>query len=292
MEEYNLKIAVLSGKGGTGKTFVSVNLAAVISDAIYLDCDVEEPNGHLFFKPDLTSIEEVYVKVPVVDTTKCSGCRQCVEFCKFNALAYINNSLLIFSELCHSCGGCSLICPDNALSEIDKSVGNVQMGTYKDLTVITGIMNPGEESGVPIIQHLLDHACDKENIVVIDCPAGSSCTVMESIKDADYCVLVTEPTLLSVHNLSMIHELARLLNKPCGVVINKYLNKLNPVEQFCQENNLSILARIGFDLYLSEIGAKGLIAVEENRDYQAVFSQLYKQIIKEAGHEAVIDNQR
>lgn len=283
---------MLSGKGGTGKTFVAVNLAAVIADVIYLDCDVEEPNGHLFFKPKTTSTEEVYVKVPLVDDTRCSGCRRCVEFCKFNALAYINNSLLIFSELCHSCGGCSLICPDNALAETDKSIGNVQIGTYKKTTVMTGMMNPGEESGVPIIQCLLDHVAAVENTVIIDCPAGSSCTVMESIKDADYCVLVTEPTLLSVHNLSMIHELVALLRKPCGVVINKYLDKSNPVEPFCQKNNIPILARIGFDLYLAETGAKGLIAVEGNREYRVVFSQLYKQITKEAGHEAAINNQR
>lgn len=148
-----MKIAVLSGKGGTGKTFVSVNLAEVLEEGVYVDCDVEEPNGHLFFKPVWLEIDYITRKLPTIDQDICNGCRVCTDFCKFNALAYIADKVIVFEEICHSCSGCTLFCPQNAITEKDK-----------------------------------DH-------VVIDCPPGSACSVMENIKDADYCLLVAEPTI-------------------------------------------------------------------------------------------------
>ena len=150
-----MKLAVLSGKGGTGKTLVSVNLAAVAGDAVYIDCDVEEPNGHLFFRPKGVCSKPVSVKIPVVDEKRCIGCRACVEFCKFNALAYIKDTLLVFEELCHSCGGCLLFCPEHALTEKERIIGEVQYGTSEKVKVITGRMNTGEASGIPIIKKLL-----------------------------------------------------------------------------------------------------------------------------------------
>jgi MinD superfamily P-loop ATPase len=152
MEENNMKIAVLSGKGGTGKTLVSVNLAAVATESIYIDCDVEEPNGHLFFKPEDTQSDKISINIPVVDEKLCKGCRKCVDFCKYNALAYINNKLLVFDDVCHSCGGCVLFCPQKALSEKEKIIGVVQSGVSENVTVITGILNTGEASGIPIIK--------------------------------------------------------------------------------------------------------------------------------------------
>ena len=137
MGESNVRIAVLSGKGGTGKTLVSVNLAAAAPDAIYLDCDVEEPNGHLFFKPEHVQEEEVTIKIPVVDNSMCNGCRKCVDFCRFNALAYIKDRLIVFDEICHSCGGCVMLCPEKALTEQDKVIGKVQKGISGDVTVHT-----------------------------------------------------------------------------------------------------------------------------------------------------------
>ena len=203
-----MKVAILSGKGGTGKTLLSVNLAAAATESIYIDCDVEEPNGHLFFKPDDIQEEVISVKIPMVDDSLCTGCKQCVDFCKFNALAYAKK-LIIFEEVCHFCGGCMLVCPEKALTEKDKVIGKVQKGTSRQVEVFTGILNTGEVSGIPIIKKLLDkNRKERDKMTFIDCPPGSACVVMESIKDADYCILVAEPTLFGVHNLNMVYELS------------------------------------------------------------------------------------
>lgn len=186
-----MRIAVLSGKGGTGKTLVSVNLAAAAKTSTYIDCDVEEPNGHLFFKPKGMSEEEITVKIPNVNHELCNGCRKCVDFCKFNALAYIKSKLIIFDDVCHSCGGCSLVCPEKALTDRKKAIGKVQKGISGDVTIFTGILNTGEASGIPIIKNLLaEDNFHPDQLTFIDCPPGSACIVMESIKDADYCILV------------------------------------------------------------------------------------------------------
>ena len=167
-----MKIAVLSGKGGTGKTLVSVNLASIAENSVYIDCDVEEPNGHLYFKPDSIKTQKVSVWVPLHEEEKCMGCKKCVYFCKFNALAMIKNSFLVFDEICHSCGGCIMLCPQGALSEMLKEVGEIKKGRSKGVTVITGILNTGEASGVPVIQSLMKDAADENCTVVIDCPPG------------------------------------------------------------------------------------------------------------------------
>ena len=287
MGENRMKIAVLSGKGGTGKTLVSVNLAAVADEAVYIDCDVEEPNGHLFFKPvDITS-EKISVKIPVVDESLCNGCRVCVDFCKFNALTYINNQLKVFETICHSCGGCTLFCPVKALSEKDKIIGEVQSGSSENVSVITGILNTGEASGIPIIKKLLDAPSGGKEITFIDCPPGSACIVMESIKDADYCILVAEPTSFGVHNLAMVHELVNLFGKPCGVVLNKCLDGDNPAERYCLDQNLKILDRIPFDAEIGTLNSNGQILVREHMKYWKSFSTLLNSVIKAARHAAI-----
>ncbi|HKM01454.1 MAG TPA: 4Fe-4S binding protein, partial [Sedimentibacter sp.] len=169
-----MKIAVLSGKGGTGKTFISVNLSFVAENSNYIDCDVEEPNGHLFFKPEIVNKEKVYEKIPQVDIDLCSGCRKCVEFCKFNALAFIKDKVFVFDDICHSCGGCMLLCPEKAISEKDKEIGEILEGVFNSSNIYTGILNTGEETGVSIIKKLLKSSNDKP-YTFIDCPPGSSC---------------------------------------------------------------------------------------------------------------------
>ncbi len=283
-----MRIAVLSGKGGTGKTLVSVNLAAAAPKSIYIDCDVEEPNGHLFFKPKDVTEEEIVVKIPVVDEQLCNGCRICVDFCKFNALACINGKLKIFEEVCHSCGGCVLLCPMKALSEKDKVIGKVQKGYSDGVTVNTGILNTGEASGIPIIKKLLnDNKCEENNLTFIDCPPGSACIVMESIKEADYCILVAEPTLFGVHNLNMVYELVELFDKPYGVVLNKCLDGVNPAENFCIEKGIEILGKIPFDNELGTLNSNAKIAVRENERYKKMFTSLLEKVTKEVQHETV-----
>lgn len=280
-----MKIAVLSGKGGTGKTLISVNLAAAAKSARYLDCDVEEPNAHLFFKPEDITEEDVAVKIPAVDENICDGCRKCVDFCKFNAIAYIGR-LLIFEEICHSCGGCTLVCPRKALSEKDKSIGKIRRGKSEKVELHTGIMNIGEASGIPIIDRLLAAEDADNELTIIDCPPGSACIVMESIKDADYCILVAEPTLFGAHNLAMVHELVELFDKPYGAVLNKCLDGKNPAETYCMENNINILARIPFDTELGKLNSQGEILVRAENKYREAFSGLLDKVIKEARHEA------
>lgn len=288
-----MKIAVLSGKGGTGKTLISVNLAAVLKESDYIDCDVEEPNGHLFFKPQNVKEEEVTVKIPKVNEDLCNGCRKCVEFCKFNALAYIKNKLIVFDEVCHSCGGCMLVCPEKAITEKEKPIGTIQKGTSGDVTVYTGILNIGEPTSVPIIKRLLSgQELRKNKPTIIDCPPGSACSVMESIKDADYCILVAEPTLFGLHNLNMVYELVKLFDKTFGIVINKYLEKDNPVEKFCIENNIKILSRIPFDRELGTLNSNAEIAVNKDEKYREIFSYLFDIITRKVQHETAIDSQR
>ena len=282
----NMRIAVLSGKGGTGKTLVSVNLAAAAKTSIYIDCDVEEPNGHLFFKPQKISEKEISVKSPRVNNELCNGCRECVNFCKFNALAYIKNKLIVFDDVCHSCGGCILVCPENALTEKENAIGKVQKGIFEEVTVWTGILNTGEATGIPIIQKLLaEERPQADKLTFIDCPPGSACIVMESIKDVDYCILVAEPTLFGVHNLNMVYELVRLFNRPFGAVLNKCLKEENPAEKFCIDKNIKILGRIPFDTNLGTLNSNAEIAVNKDEKYRDMFSSLLKTVIKEVQHE-------
>ena len=286
-----MKVAVLSGKGGTGKTLVSVNLAAASKTSTYIDCDVEEPNGHLFFKPEGVQEEEISVKIPKVNKDMCNGCRKCVDFCKFNALAYIKDTLIVFDDVCHSCGGCILVCPEKALTEKERVIGKVQKGVSGEVEVWTGIMNTGEAMGIPIIKKLLVKKQTEANRqTFIDCPPGSACIVMESIKDADYCILVAEPTLFGVHNLNMVYELVKLFDKPFGVVLNKCLEEKNPAEIFCLERNIKILGRIPFDHELGTLNSNAEIAVNKNERYHELFYSLLDTVAKEVQHETITNS--
>lgn len=277
-----MKIAVLSGKGGTGKTLVAVNLAAVTAPSCYIDCDVEEPNGHLFFKPTSIKSKPISVLLPQVDPLLCDGCRACVEFCQFNALAYVQNKLMVFDEICHSCGGCMLVCPQKALTEREKVIGSVEEGISEQVYVKSGFLNPGESSGIPVIKALLDsREPELSENTWIDCPPGSACIVMESIREADYCVLVAEPTLFGVHNLAMVHELVKLFKKPYGVVLNKCLPEVNPAEEYCKEHEIPILDKIPFDHYLGELNAKGIIVSRESEEYRNRFLGIWERIQEE-----------
>lgn len=273
-----MKIAVLSGKGGAGKTFTAVNLAAAAEKSVYIDCDVEEPNGHLFFKPQEIQKEEVTTKLPEFDPEKCNGCKACVEFCKFHALIYIKEKPKVFQEVCHACGGCSLVCPNQAVCEKERQVGMLEMGSHGEVQVITGILNLGEASAVPVIKKALQEGNSKEKNIIIDCPPGSACSVMESIEDADYCLLVAEPTAFGFHNFCMVHELAGILGKPCGVVINKYEEVYEPLEEYCRKHELPVLLRIPYEEEIASAVSKGMILSEQSPEYKAKFQALLSRI--------------
>ncbi len=270
-----MKIACLSGKGGAGKTFVAVSLAAAAGQSTYIDCDVEEPNGRLFLKPEDVLVTPVCTSLPAFDPQKCTGCRQCVKACRFHALMYVKEKPVVFSEVCHNCGLCGLVCPTGAVKEEQRPVGTLEVGHHGGVKVVSGILNPGEASGIPLIREALKHA---EGTTVLDCPPGSACSVMESIMDADYSVLVAEPTAFGFHNFRMVHELARLLKKPCGVVINKQTVPYPPLEDYCAEQGLSVLARIPYTPALAGRLAKNEIAVdclpEERERFLAILERI------------------
>lgn len=277
-----MKIAVLSGKGGTGKTFVSVNLSVTAPQALYVDCDVEEPNGHLFLKPEAVSTSKVVKRLPVFDAEKCTGCRACLDFCRFNALAYIKDKPMVFKDVCHSCGGCELICKHGAVSEEAVEIGHIDVGMHNHVEVASGFLNIGEASGIAIIQGLLRYAdAYKGDNIVIDCPPGSACSVVESIQDADYCILVAEPTVFGAHNFEMVHELVTIMNKPCGVVINKAEEGNTLMDDICAEKGLKVIAKIPYRKETARAGANGQIAVEIDAHLREVFADLWRVITEE-----------
>lgn len=273
-----MKIAVLSGKGGTGKTFVSVNLAKVEGTATYIDCDVEEPNGRLFLKPVKINKEPVYKRIPIFDEEKCIHCRKCIDLCRFNAIAVIGKKHKVFPEVCHSCGGCSLICPGGAITEIKLPIGEVEIGEQKGTTVVTGILNLGEASGVPVINAALEHAALNDKLTVIDCPPGSACSVMESIQIADYCILVAEPTAFGLHNFKMVYELVHLLGKQCGVIVNKCESDFTLIDDYCKKCGITVLEHIPYRNSLAEEGAKALVAVEQDKDIKDMFKHILEEV--------------
>lgn len=288
-----MRIAVLSVKGGTGKTLISVNLAAVADRSAYIDCDVEEPSGHLYFKPVDLHSEEFSIKIPEVDTALCAGCRTCINTCRYNALAFVDNKPFVFEEICNSCGACSLLCPQNALVEKDKVIGRIQTGVSGGVYVSTGLLNAGEVSGIPIIKRLLkEKRAESDLLTFIDCPSGSGYIMAESIKVADYCILVPEPTVYGVQNMSMVCEIIRMLNKPFGVVLNKCIDGKNPAEKFCLEKDFKILGKIPYDIDLGRINSNAQIAVRVSSRYQKMFSLLLNTLTRRALNETTSDPER
>lgn len=270
-----MRIAVLSGKGGAGKTFVAVNLASAAGQGVYIDCDVEEPNGRLFFKPQQLRQSPVTTLLPQFDAQKCTGCRKCVKFCHFNALIYIKEKPMVFTEVCHSCGGCVLTCPEKAITETSRDVGRIEYGKHGNIRVVTGVLNPGEASGIPVIRSALKQS---DPLTIVDCPPGSACSVMESVMDADFCLLVAEPTAFGFHNFQMVYELAQLLGKKCGVVINKMDAAYAPLETFCKENHLPILARIPYSAQTAMQVSRGEIVSESDPVLADLFRDILSQI--------------
>ncbi len=277
-----MRVAILSGKGGTGKTMVSVNLAAAVGQALYVDCDVEEPNGALFFCPGDLCAEDVTVAQPAFDGSRCTACRKCVDVCRFGALAFIKERPFLFEEVCHACGACMELCPAGAVTGRQRAIGRIEQGTSGKVRFLGGRMNPGESTGVPIIRRLLELADCFEGDVILDCPPGSACMVMESLQGADYCVLVAEPTVFGAHNLAMVADLAEHFHKPCGVLLNKCTEDEDPSFRYCVEAGLPVLARIPFDRRLGTLCSQAQIACREDAEYAGLFSGLAETIRKEA----------
>ena len=220
--------------------------------------------------------------VAVVDRKKCTGCRKCVEHCRFNALVLVKGAPMLFDEVCHSCGVCAYVCPEGAVSETEREVGAVETGMSGEIKVATGELKLGEATGVPVIAAALAEAGPEDGLTIIDCPPGSACPVMESAREADYCVLVTEPTAFGLHDLRLVVELMRVLKKPCGVVINKAGAEYPELERYLEAEGLPVLARIPYSEKLAAAGARGALAYREDGEARSIFDALLSRIRKEA----------
>ena len=273
-----MKIAVASGKGGTGKTTVSVSLALVASrGTTYADCDVEEPNGHLFLRPTFDIEEIITSKKPVVDYAKCTFCGECSRVCRFHALAVLPKSVMIFEELCHGCGGCLLACPEGAITEKDHPVGKIEKGFAGDVPFIHGILNIGEAMATPLIHAVKDRLPD-DGTVVIDAPPGTSCPVIATVSGTDVCLLVTEPTPFGLNDLGLAVEMVRMLGVPFGVVINRDGIGDSQVDEYCAAQKVPVFARIPFDRTVAEGYSRGLPLVEADPNHRQLFLDLHRRL--------------
>jgi len=270
-------ISVASGKGGTGKTTVSTNLALSIGKAQFIDCDVEEPNANIFIKTELKEYEDVSVSIPKIDEGKCDYCGKCSEFCVYNALAVVPSKVLVFPELCHSCGGCELVCPKDAVSWNKRVIGRIEHGLAEDIDFYHGLLNVGEMQAVPVIK-ALKRKVDKSKKVIIDVPPGTSCPVIESISGSDYCILVTEPTPFGLHDLKLAVEVVRHLHIPFGVIINRDGIGDNRVELYCKNEHIPVLLKIPERKKIAHLYSKGIALVNESHEWHEMFGLVFNRI--------------
>ncbi len=270
-----MKIAVLSGKGGTGKTTVSASLSVSISGSQYVDCDVEEPNGWIFLKPNIAKSMPVNVRIPEVDTASCSGCGNCGRACQFHAIAVVRGKVLLFPEICHHCGACILACPQDAIREADRTVGDVE--TNENGTFLQGRLQIGEPSGIPILREMKKRLRD-DTVVILDCPPGASCTVVQSVDGCDYCVLVTEPTPFGLHDLKIAVQLIKNMGIPFGVVINKASPDNRSIREYCSENHIELLLEIPFSKDIARAYSGGVLPAQANSLWKTLFDELYQKI--------------
>jgi len=276
-------ISVASGKGGTGKTTIAVNLAICLTDVQFLDCDVEGPNAHIFLKPQISDVKKAVIPVPEIDEAKCIHCGTCQEVCAFKAIAVLprndsgKGNVLIFPHLCHGCGACSLLCPQKAIREVDKDIGTIEIGTKNEMHFVHGRLKPGEAMSPPLIRQVKTYI-NSTKTVIIDAPPGTSCPVITAVKGSDFCILVTEPTPFGLNDLILAVEVLRKLKITFGVVINRSDIGDGKVESFCQEENIPILMRIPFSREIAIHYSQGVPIVEKDISYRVQFKNLYSKI--------------
>ncbi|MFW6252035.1 MAG: ATP-binding protein [Halanaerobium sp.] len=279
-----ISLSILSGKGGTGKTTLAVNLALALDNVQLLDADVEEPNDYLFISPEIESkeTESVMRLIPEVNDDKCTACRKCVDFCEYNALAMMLDNVLVFEEVCHSCGGCKIVCPEDAITEKEKELGKLRHDSLPDLDFWQGELNTKEEKAVPVIEKLKTKI-DRNKKVIVDSPPGTTCPTIEAITDTDFTIVVTEPSPFGLHDLKMVIEMLNDISQPYAVVINRaeadsdYL-----IEDYCQAEEIKVLLKIPFSRQIAELYSEGIPFVGELDGWEDKLEQLYQEIRKEA----------
>jgi MinD superfamily P-loop ATPase len=260
-------LSIASGKGGTGKTTLAVNLASLLKNVALLDCDVEEPNAHIFLKPQIASQQKVELGLPTIDDSLCDYCGRCAEFCRFNALAVFGGkTAMVFSEICHHCGGCALVCPQKAITETPAPLGRVDIGRAGHITFLQGVSDVGVLDATPVIRRERELTPQVDN-VVIDAPPGTSCLMIEAVEGSDFCLLVTEPTPFGLHDLRAAAETVRLLDVPFGVVVNQAGIGDGGVYEYCDREKIPVLLRIPYDRRIAECYSNGHLVVERIPEY-------------------------
>ena len=272
-----MKIAVVSGKGGTGKTTVSLNIANYLAEnhtqVTYVDCDVEEPNGHLFLHPSIEHTKTVGIPIPAVDSTLCDGCGKCGEICRFSAIVVISGKVLVFPELCKGCGGCTLVCPKKAIQESLQEVGIVERGNANGIGYLAGKLKIGQASAVPIIRYIKQTLPD-DHYVILDAPPGTSCPVIETVKDCDFAVLVTEPTPFGLHDLTLASEMVEQIGIPQGIVLNRASWNNELIYKFCRERHIDLIAEIPDDRRIATAYSRGEILIDTLPEYKVQFADI------------------
>jgi MinD superfamily P-loop ATPase len=270
-------VAVASGKGGTGKTSVAVNMALSIGDCQVLDCDVEEPNAQLLLHAKINKVKFVYASIVKVDESLCNHCGQCAKFCKYNALFSASDKILVFPELCHGCGGCITVCPKKAVKDEKYLVGTLNFYKKGNISLVYGELEVGKPMAVPVIKAVKKEA-EKNRTVIIDSPPGTSCSFVETVRNSDYCLLVTEPTPFGLHDLKISVEVLKKIGIPFGVIVNRAGIGDQSVYDYCNQEYIPILLEIPYERKIAELYSKGIAFTSEMPQWKTNFQNLFSQI--------------